>query len=36
VSRIYAMLVPDHGLGRAINERLRKAAEVSASLRVRG
>ncbi|VVM04358.1 L-threonylcarbamoyladenylate synthase [Methylacidimicrobium tartarophylax] len=36
VSRIYAMLAPDHGLGRAINERLQKAAEVSASLRVRG
>ncbi|MGD9897219.1 MAG: L-threonylcarbamoyladenylate synthase, partial [Candidatus Methylacidiphilaceae bacterium] len=27
VSRIFAMLVPDHGLGRAINERLRKGAE---------
>ncbi len=31
VKRIYAMLVPDHGLGRAINERLRKAANVPAS-----
>ncbi|MDD4933714.1 MAG: L-threonylcarbamoyladenylate synthase [Methylacidiphilaceae bacterium] len=36
VNRIYAMLVPAHGLGRAINERLRKGANVSASPRNHG